>query len=66
MIYALIAIAWLGVMTLCWAACAMAARADGERSGHAAHRRARQGLVVWDDLPELTVPDAPALAHGTR
>jgi len=36
---ALIAIAWLSVAALCWAACAMAARGDGAESSPRAGRR---------------------------
>ncbi len=35
MLFALIAIVWLTVVTLCWAACAMAALGDAESSSRA-------------------------------
>jgi len=68
--FALIAIAWLTVAALCWAACAMAARGDAESSPRARTGRrepaAGEGLIVWESLPELTVRDARLTTHGVR
>ncbi len=76
MLFALIPIAWLTVVALCWAACAAAARGDVESSPHAgAQARARRrnsatgdGLVVWEGLPELmSVRSSTRLtAHGVH
>jgi hypothetical protein len=57
MLFALIAIAWLVIVALCWAACAMAARADAESSPHTSRHEPEtdDALVVWEGLPELMV-----------
>ena len=71
MLFALIAIAWLVMAALCWAACAMAARADAESSSHTTNRpkpATDAALVVREDLPELMVHarDVGLTAHGVR
>lgn len=66
MIFALIPIVWLTVVALCWAACAMAQRGDADPgpSTEPSAPASCLGLVVWEDLPELTVQDAWLTARG--
>jgi hypothetical protein len=66
MLFALIPIVWLTVIALCWAACAMAQRADAEQRPSASHGASDAGLVIWEGLPELTARDAGLTAPGIR
>jgi hypothetical protein len=70
MIFLLIAIGWIAIALLCWGACALAARGDGRETGKPIGARQkktqnREGLVVWETLPELrvNVKDTTPIAH---
>jgi len=68
MLFALISIAWLAAMTLIWAVCRMARR--GDKSPPSANLVNRSGpptgdgLVIWEDLLELSLKDARRPAEG--
>lgn len=71
MLFVLIPIAWLAIIALCWVACKMAARGDAELSTSSSTTSqsgpyTREGLVIWEDLPELSVQDTRLTVHGVR
>jgi len=84
LLFAFIAVAWLAVTALCVAVCMSARRGDAEsepaRGASPARPRADkrrtdkrrtatgEGLVVWDELPELSVQaqDSRLTAHSLR
>lgn len=64
MLFALISIAWLAVMTLIWAVCMMARRGESLPSAERGGPPTDDGLVIWEDLPELSLKDARRTAGG--
>lgn len=62
MLYVLIPVAWLALIGICWAACAMARRGDVELGsessiGHGDDSEDTE-RIVWEDLTEPIVQDA--------
>ncbi len=70
MLFALIPIAWLFLLGLCWAVCMMAQRGDVEpepvMNAYRGVHRTSDEPVAWKDLPELSSQDARLIAHGVR
>lgn len=68
MLFALIPIAWLAVVALCWTVCKTAQRGDVKSSPSVDRATPSTGdrLVIWQDLPELSARDARLTARGVR
>lgn len=73
-VIAAIAVVWMGICVLVWAACAAAARADVEglapENGAFGHQRRSselgERLTVWENLPGLPVRDGTLRPQGAR
>jgi hypothetical protein len=80
MIIALIGIGWLVIALMCWALCAMTARADGRSPGEVGSARTARidadrdeqgagsgaGLTAWESLPQLTVRETGRTVLGAN
>ncbi len=69
MLFVLIPIVWLTIIMLCWVACAMAQHGDAEpwmSADRIAPGGGAAGLIVWEDLPALTVRDARRAVRSVR